>query len=301
MKRIILFALATTLIATSVTAQAVMRPRSTIAQPIPTSPPVIRQSGLGNTATRLQPTPFLGQSEFRTLIGVVGSPNDFAVPAFTNSFKITPLSPTVQGKGALLTRDALSDTDAVSEIIGGGAVINYTQSGGALNFIPFDTIRDGGAEITISAQRGEVYALNCLADVNGDPNARIYYRTSHPSGTGAMIPETAVQLSNYQFVTLVKRGNQNGNITIILRPDAYVRPASGNGSSGMFGGLPSRPGGLGGLSGLTEEMRRSKLTPEQRAAEDAAKAAAAAAPPPPPPPIPKFTMKLWGCQVSSAN
>ena len=92
-------------------------------------------------------------------------------------------------------------------------------------------------------------------------------------------------MKNYHFVKLVKRANQNGEIKIFLRPQNVILPASGLGAKNPYGGLPSMEG-----------LRRAALTPEERAAEDAAKAAQ-----PPPPPPARYTMKLWGCQISSAN
>ena len=222
------------------------------------------------------------------MIGVVGTPNDFATPTFNTSFVVKPLDPVAEGKGKLATVDLLAEPDYVSEIVGGGAIINYGQRAAVLDFTPFDSTRRGGAEITINALRGEVYAVNCLADVNGNPNALVYYRTSNPTGSGAMISEQGVQLKNYHFVALVKRANQNGQITLLLRPEAYILP----------GGASSSNSPLGSLSKTLSGARRASMTPEERAAEDAAAAAAAAAPPPPPV---RHTMKLWGCQISSAS
>jgi hypothetical protein len=276
---------------TPVSAQVAARPRPTIGMPpsgAQSVPPVIRQGALGNRASRLEPTPYLQHSDFRALIGVVGTPNDFEVPSFATSFKISPLAPNVSGKGALATRDVFSEPDYTSEIIGGAAVINHARRVSYTYATSFDGIHQGGAELTINALRGEVYAVNCLASVNGNPNAVVYYRTSNPMGTGPLLPEASVALKNHHFVTLVRRSSQNGEIKIFLRPEAVILPASGMGASSS----------MGGLSRLASSLERAQMTPEERAAEDAAEAAKAAAPPPPPV---RHTLKLWGCQISSAN
>lgn len=268
-----------------------MRPRPPVALPTPAiqnMPSVNRPGGFGNRASLLEPTPYLSQNQFRTLIGEVGTPNDYVVPLFTTSFKITPLGPNVPGKGTLSTRDALAEPDFFSEIVGAAAIINAASRMSPSYSTP-DGIGAGGAEITINALRGEVYAVDCLTDVNEDPNATVYYRTSDPMGTGPILPEMTATLKNYHFVTLVKRANQNGEIKIFLRPQNMILPSSGLGGLGL-----SNVGG-GMVEGL-EGLRRAALTPEERAAEDAAKAAQ-----PPPPPPARYTMKLWGCQVSSAN
>jgi hypothetical protein len=310
MKHFVQLALILTLMASSANAQTFARPRpvptipsqtQTAAPPPPPTvlaPIITRRGGMDNRATVLQPTPYLTQSDFRTLIGEVGTPNDFTVPAFNNSFRVSPLAPDASGKGALATRDALAAPDYVSEIVGGGASFNFVRQATFSYDAPklFDSIQAGGAEITINALRGEVYALDCLADVNGDPNATMYYRTSLSASNSSFGPEQSVTLKNYHFVTLVKRGNQNGDLKILLRPDAYLLAASSNESATSYADYADRIVRQG-----LENARRMQLTPEQRAAEDAAKAAASQAPPPPPPPIPEFTMKLWGCQVSSAQ
>lgn len=291
MKHIVSIAIATSCIASLASAQIAMRPRPTVTVPATnTVPAVVRPGGLGNAASRLQPTPFLGQSEFRTLIGEVGTPNDFDVPAFTTSFKITPLAPTVAGKGKLATGDAFAEPDGVSEIVGGGAVINATSRTSYAYGPSASDIRSGGAELTINALRGEAYAVNCLASVNDNPNALIYYSTSNPTGTGPSLPETSVALKDHHFVTLVKRTNQNGDIKIFLRPQAVELPTAG---------LGSRNNMMGGLAAMANDNRRAKMTPEERAAEDAANAAANAAKAAQA--AARYTMKLWGCQVSSAN
>jgi hypothetical protein len=182
----------------------------------------------------------------------------------------------------LATRDGLAGPEYVSEIVGGGASINVISYDSSPSF---SSIEFGGAEITIKALRGEVYALDCLADVNGDPNATIYYKRT-ASTTGLFYQEQWVALKNYHFVALVQREYERGDLRILVRPFPYILPA------------PELEPSSSEID-LVEVSRRLRLTDAQRAAEDAAKAAAAAKKAATP--IPKYTMKLWGCQVSSAQ
>lgn len=215
MKRSIVLTIALTLLATSVAAQAVMRPRPGVgAVAIPNTTPQTKTRTLdaGALAARLQPaaafTPLNQLGRGRTAAGL--DPR-ITIPDLTSAFKLTPGTQKVDGRGEL---DIQGDTiipNPKPEGFQGQSTITRTRYSP-----PRDNEEYGRVIVTITAQKEKFYVVDCLAmiDKTNDGFKHVEYRIS---GSSTDTSGTIVPLLGH-VVFNVRRTESDGNIEIMFRP-----------------------------------------------------------------------------------
>jgi hypothetical protein len=212
MKRTILFALAATLITTTVAAQAVMRPRpgaGAINKATPQAPVRTQIQALSPQAltARLRPAPqYIPPQELPNygaiILGVANAP-----------FSLTPLAPEIVGRGKLEISGDISAPNPPPPGFGGQAILRYRMVGfaSAVSYL-------GTAVLKINAVKNKYYAVDCLAVVDaGRVNFRIF------GGENNMEGQTDPKNGHLFFN--VRRTADDGPIYIDFHPDYVVQEA----------------------------------------------------------------------------
>ena len=164
MKRAILLTLTMTLLATSVAAQAVMRPRPGVGlTAIPKTTAQTRQTILdaGALAARAQPAaPFLALGALRTMRTGAGLDPRITIPDLTSPFQLTPATQSVEGRGSLLIEGQIYVPNPKPVGFQGQATITRVASStpGQFDY--------GKVVVTINAQKDKFYAVECLAQID---------------------------------------------------------------------------------------------------------------------------------------
>jgi hypothetical protein len=210
MKRTIILSIATTLIATSVTAQAVMRPRPGVgAVAIPKTTPQTMSNALDARAlaARMRVAPqYIPPAELRNygaiMVGQLNAP-----------FSLTPLAPEIAGRGKLTISGDISAPNPPPPGFPGQAVLRYRIVGlaSAVGYL-------GTASLTINAVKNKYYAVDCLAVVDA---GRVNFNIS--GGENNMQGQTDPKNGHLFFN--VRRTADDGPIYISFHPDTVVQEA----------------------------------------------------------------------------
>ena len=225
MKRSILLTLTMTLLATSVAAQAVMRPRPGVGlTAIPKTTAQTRQTILdaGALAARAQPAaPFLALGALRTMRTGAGLDPRITIPDLTSPFQLTPATQSVEGRGSLLIVGQIYLPDPKPAGFEGQAVITrfryfYGKDG-------YDA--PAKVTVTINAQKNKFYAVDCLAQIDQGifaRNAEYEIQGSNADTFGTIAPKAG------HIVFNVRKTDSDGEITILFKPERVEGSATGN-------------------------------------------------------------------------
>jgi hypothetical protein len=210
MKRIIVHVLAASLLATSVAAQAVMRPRpGAVVMPAPkvTQQTISKSLDARALSARLrQPPSFIPPQQLRNfgaiIIGQLNAP-----------FSLTPLAPDVPERGKLVISGDISSPNPPPPGFPGQAVLRYHGGGLGTGVWYF-----GHVTLTIYAKKDKNYAVDCLAVVDA---GRVNFKIT---GNQADMEGKTDPKNGHLFFN-VRRSTADGPITLYFHPDPLVQEA----------------------------------------------------------------------------
>lgn len=204
-----------TLLATSVAAQVVLRPRQGVGLTGITKTTAKTTLDAGALAARAQPAaPFLALDALRTIRTGAGLDPRIRVPDLTSPFQLTPITQSVEGRGSLLIQ---------GQIIGPNPKPAGFQGQASITRVAASTPSDydyGRVVVTINAQKNKFYAVDCLAQI--DKGFSVRYAEYNIKGSNADNFGTIAPNEGH-LVFNVRKTDSDGDITILFMPEGAER------------------------------------------------------------------------------
>jgi hypothetical protein len=191
----------------------VARSRAVIAPTGPVKPATISQVRpltQDEMKARMKTPPrYLSATELKARMP--GSVAASTVPDLKSSFSLTPAVQTVGGRGSIIIEGDVMVPNPLPAGFPGQATIRYQLIGlGSASW-------NGGVRLSLNAQKGVFYAVDCLTSITTTETPNVYFSISgsDASQSGAMA------VNNGHVVFNVRRTADNGDIKIYFRPDKY--------------------------------------------------------------------------------